>query len=110
MTGYGVYNSLPLWLINSLCCRLAWFGACLTSITSIFWSATDNTEKKLVRIAKSFPSILIIILPIGVYWQIKWIHIDKKEEDNPKKFDQLVKAIRFPKSVPYYSTLIWEVK
>ena len=48
-------------------------------------------------------------LLIGVYWQIKWIHIDQKELTHPHKFDKLIRAIKFRKDIPGYSTTIWEV-
>ena len=48
-------------------------------------------------------------LPIGVYWQMKWIHISEKELKNPQKFDKLIRAMRLRQDIPGYSTLIWEV-
>ena len=49
-------------------------------------------------------------LPIGVYWQIKHINVDKEEQKDPKKFDNLISAIKDPKSVKGYSQVLWEVE
>ena len=43
-----------------------------------------------------------------MYWQIKRISVEKK--DDPKKFDKIIFAIRQPKSVRGYSTILWDVR
>ena len=44
----------------------------------------------------------------AVYWQIKRISVDNKND--PNKFDNMIRAIRQRKSVPGYSTVLWDVR
>ena len=44
-------------------------------------------------------------LPIGVYWQMKWIHISEKELKNPQKFDKLIRATPTGHPWIFYSDL-----
>ena len=45
---------------------------------------------------------------IAVYWQIKRIAVE--DRDDPDKFDKMIRAIRQRKSVPGYSTVLWDVR
>ena len=43
-----------------------------------------------------------------MYWQIKKIQVSKKEQKNPKKFDNMIKAIKSRKPIKDYSHVLWE--
>ena len=67
--------------------------------------------KKCSRSCKQLIHIYQLnIYDITVWWSIKQIQLSEKEKSNPKKFDRMIQAIRSSKSVPGYSTILWEVK
>ena len=57
--------------------------------------------------SQGYSGVTYLQLLLTVHWQVKYISVER--EDDKNKFNKMIFAIRQSRSIPGYSTMLWEV-